>query len=223
MPTHQRHTGALVIALRLADIVVQIALIAIGSLFLLGDASAEAVVGWLLLWCSVGSLYWVATVAISAWTVEHPVPRESAVAEALDQWPAVRWITTIANLTASSMGLWAAAVLILFRDDPDWAGTVKVVAVWAMLLSWALFHWGFTRVYQRRYNAAIEKPLRFPATEHPRLVDFLYFSFTCGTAFSVSDVEVRTTSMRWIVMWHTVIGFFLNALIIVLAVNTIIS
>ncbi len=32
-----------------------------------------------------------------------------------------------------------------------------------------------------------------------------------------------TTRMRWTVLWHTTLGFFFNALIIVLAVNTIIS
>ena len=49
------------------------------------------------------------------------------------------------------------------------------------------------------------------------------FSFTNATAFSVSDVLVTTPRMRWTVIWHTSLSFFFNALIIVLAINTITS
>jgi uncharacterized membrane protein len=36
-------------------------------------------------------------------------------------------------------------------------------------------------------------------------------------------VQVMTTRMRWTVVWHTTLSFFLNAMIIVLAVNTIMN
>ena len=61
-----------------------------------------------------------------------------------------------------------------------------------------------------------------PGTERPRLVDFVYFSFTNGTSFAPSDVSIMTTRMRWTVSWHSLAAFFLNALLIVLVINTII-
>src|SRR5690606_1165793 len=98
----------------------------------------------------------------------------------------------------------------------------ELVAVWAMLASWAMFHWGYSRIYYAIYhNRESEKPLLFPATEHPRLTDFVYFSFTNGTSFAPSDVIVTTSRMRWTVVWHTTFRFFFNALIIVLTMNTI--
>ena len=89
--------------------------------------------------------------------------------------------------------------------------------------SWALFHWGFARIYDRRYRRSEVPPLIFPGTDTPRLPDFVYFSFTNATTFSVSDVLVQSSRMRWTVVWHTTFSFFLNALIIVLAFSTIIN
>ena len=42
-----------------------------------------------------------------------------------------------------------------------------------------------------------------------------------GTTFAASDVEVLSTRLRWTVVWHSVLSFFFNGLIIVLALNTI--
>jgi len=121
------------------------------------------------------------------------------------------------------VGLMAAFEVLILRNDPDWAGWVEPVAVCGMLLSWALYHWGFARIYDRRYRLAVIPPLIFPGTENPRLADFVYLSFTNATNFSVSDVQVVTTRMRWTIVWHTTTSFFLNALIIVLAFSTIIN
>src|SRR5690606_22837454 len=94
-------------------------------------------------------------------------------------------------------------------------------ASWTMLLSWALFNWGFARIYYSRYHRAAEPPLLFPGTNEPRLTDFVYFSFTNATTFGTSDIQVVTSRMRWTVIWHTTFAFFFNALIIVLSMNVI--
>lgn len=61
--------------------------------------------------------------------------------------------------------------------------------------------------------------LDFPGTDHPDLTEFLYFSFTIGTSFAVSDVDVRTAPMRRRVMVHSVIGFLFNAALPAVAVD----
>jgi len=55
------------------------------------------------------------------------------------------------------------------------------------------------------------------------MVDFVYFSFTVGSSFAASDVTVLSSRTRWTVVWHSVSSFFFNGLIIVLALNTIMS
>jgi uncharacterized membrane protein len=67
---------------------------------------------------------------------------------------------------------------------------------------------------------ATDPPMRFPATPNPGLLDFVYFSFMIATSFTPNDVET-TTRVRWTVIWHSVLSFFFNGFIIVLALNTI--
>ncbi|MFC8681279.1 DUF1345 domain-containing protein [Microbacterium ureisolvens] len=205
-----------------ADLLVQLTLSWIGLAIFLADDD-EAIVDLLTLWCLIGGLYWLASViavGISVRRAKTAAPRWIA---RLDLHPIVAVITVTATFFASIVGLAAAVELLVLRNDPGWAGWVEGVGVSAMLLSWALFHWGFARIYDRRYRLAPEPPLLFPGTADPRLADFAYLSFTNATNFSVSDVQVLTTRMRWTIVWHTTISFFLNALIIVLAFSTIIN
>ena len=41
-----------------------------------------------------------------------------------------------------------------YRDDPDHLAIYELAAVWTMLVSWALFHWGYARVYHGKYLRA---------------------------------------------------------------------
>ena len=44
---------------------------------------------------------------------------------------------------------------------------------------------------------------------------------TIGTAFSVSDVLVTSTRLRWHVMVHSVVSFFYNAAVVAFALSLI--
>jgi uncharacterized membrane protein len=61
--------------------------------------------------------------------------------------------------------------------------------------------------------------LAFPGTREPRSWDFLYYSFVVGMTAQVSDVQVVSTSMRQITLVHGMVSFFVNTVIIALAVN----
>jgi uncharacterized membrane protein len=216
-----RVIGAVIV--RVLDLLMQLALITFAVLILSfeDDETIIDLLGW---WCVIGTAYWAGSVAAVGISVRRPP--EKAPPRWLRHFetnPIVGLISTIATFVASLVGLVAVTEILILRDDPDWAGWVQPVAVWAMLLSWALFHWGYARIYDRRYRRADVAPLIFPGTPAPRLADFVYFSFTNATAFSVSDVQVVTSRMRWTVVWHTSVSFFLNALIIVLAFSTIIN
>lgn len=200
----------------------QLALIALGVM-VIGSDEDKTIIGLLVWWCLVGSLYWTASVVAIGISVRRGPGRTPRWVRNVDVHPLMGIVTSTATFVTSIVGLVAATEMLLLRNDPLWQGWVELVAVWAMLLSWALFHWGFARIYDRRYRKADVAPLVFPGTDAPRLVDFVYFSFTNATTFSVSDVQVLTSRMRWTVVWHTTISFFFNALIIVLAFSTIIN
>ncbi len=202
--------------------IAQIALLWVGARYVLiddGDEIDETL--RLFGWCLIGTGYLTFTAVWMHLSVrfsdhDHPLFRRLA------GFPLLRWFSLIVTFASSAVGLTAALTLILVRDDPDHLAIYELAAVWTMLVSWALFHWGYSRVYHGKYlRSTGQAPLDFPGTSEPRLADFVYFSFSNGTSFSVSDVVVTTTKMRWTVVWHSAFSFFFNALIIVLSMNTI--
>ncbi|MFB7884004.1 DUF1345 domain-containing protein [Microbacterium sp. NPDC056057] len=210
------------VIVRVADLLVQLALIWLGLLIIFVEGE-EPTLDTLVGWCALGALYWLASAIVVGASVKRSRNAAPRWIGAFDAHPLVAAVTVTATFLASIVGIIAAAEILVLRNDPGWAGWVEPIGVVAMLLSWALYHWGFARIYDRRYRLAVIPPLIFPGTENPRLADFVYFSFTNATTFSVSDVQVVTTRMRWTVVWHTTTSFFLNALIIVLAFSTIIN
>lgn len=124
---------------------------------------------------------------------------------------------TVASLT----GLGAALDVGSSIDeitDPFELGLHVLGGTLAMLLAWVLLHSGYARWYAGHY-ARIGGGLKFPGTENPSPVDFLYFAITIGTAFSTSDTSVTTTEMRWHVLVHQVIAFLFNAAVLAFAIS----
>lgn len=68
-----------------------------------------------------------------------------------------------------------------------------------------------------------EGDLGFPGKDLPCAWDFLYFSFVIGMTCQVSDVTVKTTTMRRTVLWHGVVSFFFNTVFIAMAVNAAVA
>lgn len=203
-----------------AALVGQVAMIVLGILINFVFDGGAAQLDWLGAWALLGTFYASATLlvlGISARSTAHVRPHRF-VASRL-----ARLVTTSTTVLASMTGLTAAVRVLTLA--PDWQVGLRttVIGVWVMVLAWGFLHWGFAQIYFQRNLRDDEPPFDFPKTPHPRMVDFVYFSFTVGTSFAASDVTVLSTRMRWTVIWHSVCSFFFNGLIIVLALNTIMS
>jgi uncharacterized membrane protein len=121
-------------------------------------------------------------------------------------------------IVASLIGF-TVAVDIATSDGPeDHQILLNILGVIAMVLSWMLLQAGYARRYATIYRAG-GGGLEFPRTDHPAPVDFLYFAITIGTAFSVSDVLVTNSRLRWHVMVHSTIAFFYNAAVVAFALS----
>jgi len=222
-PTKLRSWIDTIVALsaEVVGLLAQVLLIVLGVNYLVKEDTDELEFGRLVLWAIVATIYLATTVL---WVnIDLRVRREdNTFVRRLTAIAPVRWFSVVVTFCSSIVGLAAAVTLILTRDTPDHLAHYELAAVWAMLASWAMFHWGYARIYYSIYHRNRHEPqLIFPRTENPRLVDFIYFAFTNGTSFAASDVAVATTRMRWTVVWHTTMSFFFNALIIVLTMNTI--
>jgi uncharacterized membrane protein len=120
-------------------------------------------------------------------------------------------------IVASLIGF-TVAVDIAVSDNPeDYAVLLNIFGVIAMLMSWMLLQAGYARRYASMYQRG--GGLVFPETPAPSAVDFVYFSVTIGTAFSVSDVLVTTARMRWHVLVHSTVSFFYNAAVVAFALS----
>lgn len=200
-----------------------LAMIAIAITSITDDALDDVEV--LGLWCVAGFIYAVANTISVAFSVRLAGNGRRLTRAMRPLW-GLRSAAVAGTICSSVFGLYAATAVLMARGDadPEHATVLTVIGVAAMLLSWGLLHWGFARVYLHAHYRHPGRPmLRFPATTAPVLADFVYFSYTLGTSFAVSDVETLRTRIRWTIVFHSVLSFFFNGLIVVLALNTIMN
>ena len=222
-----RITSSFMVVGEIVGLLVQVLLIGLGWSIVRADVeNTDEIVVPLILWCIVATLF-LATVIVWLNFLARRPRDESATVRLLIAHPAARIVAMVTTFLSSFIGLTVALDLIISLGMDHRDPVFEVGGVWAMLLSWAMFNWGYSRIYYSRYHRAVrrrgEAPLTFPGTETPGLVDFVYLSFTNATTFAVSDVKVTSSHMRWTIVWHTSIAFFFNALIIVLSMNLISS
>ncbi|MGH2564816.1 MAG: DUF1345 domain-containing protein, partial [Ginsengibacter sp.] len=123
------------------------------------------------------------------------------------------------------------AVLLLLITKEKFKHTESfhlVIAIAGMLLSWFLIHTIFTLRYAHIfYGDDDEKPethaggLEFPNDKKPDFFDFAYFSFVLGMTFQVSDVQITSKRLRRLAMWHGLLSFGYNTVMIALTINVI--
>lgn len=219
--TQTRRTAGQVIGLsgELLGILMQLFLMWVGFRIIFADDDAGDALR-LFIWCLVSSTYLGATMLWLYVLVRLDQPDPKGLSLIVGH-PVIRVLSTIMSFGASIIGFGVAVNLITELGNQTHDTFTEFNAVWAMLLSWALFNWGYARVYFSRCQRASKPQLRFAGEDEPRLADFVYFSFTNATTFATSDVQVLTTRMRWTVVWHTTTAFFFNALIIALTMNVI--
>lgn len=127
-------------------------------------------------------------------------------------------------ILASSLSL--VAIIFLLKYDEDWKLPVSVVtAIYftGVVISWLVQQTIFTNHYAHMYyaNDNSGKILDFPDTKEPDYLDFAYFGFTIGMTFQVSDVVIRSKQLRKIVLFHSILSFGFNLIILSLSINAV--
>jgi uncharacterized membrane protein len=182
---------------------------------------SRALVGW----NAFTICYFVLVVTFVIGTT-HDTIRERA--QHLDEGRFVMLLLTTAIATAS----FGAVVVQLgsVKGMEGWEkGASVALTIITVLNSWLFLHLTFAFHYAHEYYFEEESDpgeppearggLRFPNTETPQYVDFLYFSYVIGVAFQTADIETCSSPMRVLVATHGVIAFFFNTTILALMVN----
>lgn len=137
-------------------------------------------------------------------------------------------IVLIILIALSAIALSIGSIFAVLAG-PGHPGSLRLVlAIASVPLGWLTlhtilaFHYAF--LYYASAAAAGGDPqdtggLQFPETKEPTGWDFLYYSFVIGMTAQVSDVETASTAMRRLTLFHSIVSFFYNTVILALAVN----
>lgn len=141
----------------------------------------------------------------------------------------------IVSLLAALFSLFSVIQMILSAQSNELYKALNLSSgTVCMVLSWVLVHTMFAIRYAHLYYARdLDKKdkhaggLDFPSHPEdkepawPDFMDFLYFAFTIGMTFQVSDTAITDRHIRKIVLIHGLFSFAFNAAIIALSVNII--
>ena len=108
------------------------------------------------------------------------------------------------------------------------------LGVWAVIMSWLLLHTTAEQHYARLYfedtsregrpfPGGMRQGLEFPGSDPPTYLDFMYFAFTVGLTYAVSDVNVPSADHRLFVFLHSVVSFFFYTTILGVVLNAIVT
>lgn len=95
----------------------------------------------------------------------------------------------------------------------------------AVALGWLWMHTVYTFRYAHLYwydddgDGTACGGITFPGTPEPSDWDFAYLSFCIGASFAVSDPQITETRVRREIIFHSVISFAYNSVIIGLVIN----
>jgi len=137
-------------------------------------------------------------------------------------------------LLASVVALTAVATEIphVSRDFTLENGMHAALVVATIVLSWVFIQTVYALHYAHDYFVDVDLPtqsapakpssrLKFPGGGIPTYSDFLYFSFTIGMTFQVSDVQIVDAKIRRRVLLHGVTAFFFTTGVLALAINLV--
>ena len=159
-------------------------------------------------------------------------PAEAMKRNALRQ-DAGKWAVLVLALVATTTSLVViAAEMPLVKSAGNFEQVARVIfVVFTIVLSWAFMHTVFALRYAHDYYLDLDLSLPTPNAESRRLVfpgckgpsygDFLYFSFTIGMTFQVSDVQITDAEIRRVALLHGATSFFYSTGILALTINLV--
>ncbi|WDZ51974.1 DUF1345 domain-containing protein [Acinetobacter vivianii] len=109
------------------------------------------------------------------------------------------------------------------KDFPILKSALILLTIGTIFSTWLLLHTLFAIHYAHDYYLAKsrhqEVGLDFPKTDQPDYLDFIYFSYIIGTSAQTADVSITSSSLRHLNIFHCVLAFIFNTVILAVAIN----
>ncbi len=182
--------------------------------------------GWeisVLMGWNVGALF---LLAISFHIVHHATP-EITRRRASSEDSGRNAVFALVSLS-SAISLFASMFVLRQAKSisPHEVPMLVIASLGTVFSSWFLTHVAFLFRYAHLYyreDGDGAGGLDFPGKGDPDDYDFAYFSFTIGMTFQVSDVTISDRTIRRHVLYHGLLSFAYNTMLIALALNILVG
>lgn len=141
-----------------------------------------------------------------------------------------RAVVFVLIVIATFASILAVILMIVVKQQGHQSSWRTPVAIAGMILSWFLTHTIYALRYAHIYygndpaNPSNHAGgLKFPNDNKPEYSDFAYFAFVLGMTFQVSDVDITSKPIRQLAMWHGMLSFAYNTVIIAITINVTMS
>ena len=180
---------------------------------------------WMIGWDCMGIIYIIISVSTLFFT---PRTRIRAIAQKQDKGHLFLFVfMVIASITS------LISIAVLIKANNTWILDEELstmIYLTGVIVCWVMLHIIFTFRYAHMYygddinNKSTHRGgLNFPGSSEPDYIDFAYFSFVIGMTFQVSDIVIVNHIIRRTVLFHSLIAFVFNTVIIALSVNAFVN
>lgn len=188
--------------------------------YLLSRATAPPGHAPLLAWVAASGSYLGWT-----WLVLRRVTAEATSADVTREDPS-RTISHLVILLASLASVFGVAMMIASSSQQGSGATFEaVLGLASVALAWLVVQTVYTVRYADIYYSAGGRGVDFnaPEGEDPDYLDFAYLAFTLGMTYQVSDTNLTTKDMRRAVLRHTLLSYFLGAVVLAMTINLVVQ
>jgi uncharacterized membrane protein len=182
---------------------------------------SAAIAGWNAVAVVILALDWV-----TIWTTPQRKIRQIAQKQDLS-----RLLVFLFVVVTASAALFAVGFLVSVKRSQSGGHFIVhlLLTLLTVVFSWTLVHTVYGLRYAHAFYGDSDEPgvnrhaggLVFPGDRSPDYFDFAYFSFVIGMACQVSDVQITSRHMRRITLFHSVLSFGFNTMILALLINTV--
>jgi uncharacterized membrane protein len=199
-----------------------------------GGAVFFAARGHLRIW-SAAIAGWNAVaviILVLSWLTILTTPQRK-IRQLAQQQDLSRFLVFLFVVVTASAALFAVGFLVsVKRSQTDSHFIIHLLLVlMTVIFSWTLVHTVYGLRYAHAFYGDSDRPgvnqhaggLIFPGDHPPDYFDFAYFSFVVGMTCQVSDVQITSRRMRRITLFHSVLSFGFNTIILALLINIAVS
>ena len=200
LPAWRRMTVAVVIGVLAAFL---------GTLEGIGEAT--------LIGISTAGVVFVASGWMVLWPMNAKDTKENAQRQDLRHHVVNELVVVVVTLA----GLCGIATLLVAGHTR--AGTWQpAVAVFGVFMSWAAVHLMYAARYAHLFYDAPVGGIDFHS-DGPAFRDFLYFSYTIGMTYQVSDTDVSSPHIRAVLLRHALLAYIFGTAILATTINLVVG